>query len=94
MVKKLLAVFNREIAGVHQAAFLLGLASIAAKILAILRDRLLAGLFGAGQSLDIYFAAFRIPDFLYTASLLLVASAAVMPLLIQKNDPVPSRLAV
>ncbi|MEK7598891.1 MAG: lipid II flippase MurJ [Patescibacteria group bacterium] len=85
MVKKLLAVFNREIAGVHQAAFLLGLASIAAKILAILRDRLLAGLFGAGQSLDIYFAAFRIPDFLYTASLLLVASAAVMPLLIQKE---------
>jgi putative peptidoglycan lipid II flippase len=85
VVKKLLAVFNREIAGVHQAALLLGLTSIVAKILAILRDRLLAGLFGAGKILDIYFAAFRIPDFLYTVSLLLVASAAVMPLLIQRE---------
>lgn len=85
MVKKLLSVFNREIAGIHQAALLLGLASIAAKILAILRDRLLAGYFGAGQTLDIYFAAFRIPDFLYTASLFLVAGAAVMPLFMQKE---------
>ena len=31
----------------------------------VLRDRLLAGRFGAGEELDIYFAAFRIPDFIY-----------------------------
>ena len=34
-------------------------------ILALFRDRLLAGRFGAGQSLDVYFAAFRIPDLIY-----------------------------
>ncbi len=34
-------------------------------LLGLLRDRLLAGEFGAGEYLDIYFAAFRIPNFVY-----------------------------
>ena len=33
--------------------------------LGIVRDRLLAGTFGAGAQLDVYFAAFRIPNFVY-----------------------------
>ncbi|MEX0931042.1 MAG: lipid II flippase MurJ, partial [Candidatus Paceibacterota bacterium] len=35
------------------------------QILALVRDRMLAHEFGAGVSLDIYYAAFRIPDLLY-----------------------------
>jgi len=85
MVRRLLLSFNKEISGVHQAALLLGLASLAAKVLALFRDRLLASTFGAGETLDIYFAAFRIPDFLYTASLLLAMSLAVMPVFMRRE---------
>jgi len=47
------------------AAILLACSFFLSTILGILRDRLLAGRFGAGEELDIYFAAFRIPDFIY-----------------------------
>ncbi|MBI2039041.1 MAG: hypothetical protein HYT22_02060 [Candidatus Niyogibacteria bacterium] len=86
MVRRLLSTLNVEVSGVHQAAFLLAFASIAAKVLALLRDRILASTFGAGEALDIYFAAFRIPDFLYAASLLLTTSAVVIPFLLRRES--------
>lgn len=89
MVNRLLAIFNREITGVHQAALLLGVSSLAAKVLALLRDRLLAGTFGAGETLDIYFASFRVPDFIYTLSLLIATSAAVIPVFMQREKKNP-----
>jgi putative peptidoglycan lipid II flippase len=57
--------FYREIKGLHQAAYILALFALASQILAIVRDRLLANQFGAGSELDIYYAAFRIPDLLF-----------------------------
>ncbi|MCH7883461.1 hypothetical protein IIA95_03540 [Patescibacteria group bacterium] len=86
MVRKLLLSFNREISGIHQAALLLGVASIGAKVLALLRDRLLAGTFGAGEMLDIYFAAFRLPDLLYSLTLILTTSAAIIPIFMKKES--------
>ncbi|MFC1625323.1 murein biosynthesis integral membrane protein MurJ [Patescibacteria group bacterium] len=77
---------NREINGLHQAAFLLASASIGAKLLAILRDRLLASTFGAGKTLDIYYASFRVPDLLYVFSLFLVSVTALIPLFLEKKD--------
>jgi len=84
VVKRLLNLFHREFSGVHQAAFLLAGAGILADILALLRDRLLASTFGAGRSLDIYFVSFRVPDFLYTATLLIAANTALIPILLKK----------
>lgn len=86
MVRKLLLSFNREISDIHQAALLIGLSSVVAKILALFRDRLLAGTFGAGEMLDIYFAAFRVPDFLYAASLILSTNAAILPIFMRKES--------
>ena len=81
MVKGFLSSFNREISGVHQAALVLAFSGLATKILALVRDRMLAQVFGAGETLDVYFAAFRIPDFLYnTLFLLLTTGAALMPI--------------
>src|SRR3989344_2577374 len=81
MVKGFLSSFNREISGVHKAALILALSGLATKILALVRDRMLAQVFGAGETLDVYFAAFRIPDFLYnTLFLLLTTGAALMPI--------------
>lgn len=58
-------ILNSKTKTVTSAAFLLAISSLISKILGLIRDRLLAGRFGAGEELDIYFAAFRIPDFVY-----------------------------
>ena len=54
--------FTAEVRGIHAAAYILALSSLTSSALALLRDRLLAHLFGAGAQLDMYYAAFRIPD--------------------------------
>jgi len=50
---------------IKQGFFILIITSFVSALLGLLRDRFLAGQFGAGSNLDIYFAAFRIPDFVY-----------------------------
>lgn len=65
MVNRVLNIFYREVKGLHQAAYVLALFALASQILAIVRDRLLANQFGAGLELDLYYAAFRIPDLLF-----------------------------
>ncbi|TFG35467.1 MAG: murein biosynthesis integral membrane protein MurJ [Parcubacteria group bacterium] len=57
--------FNFQTKSITSAAFLVGISTIASGVLGLVRDRLLAGRFGAGEELDVYFAAFRIPDFVY-----------------------------
>src|SRR3989344_4766577 len=85
MVRKILSSFNQETSGVYQPALLIGLSSILAKVLALYRDRLLAGTFRAGETLDIYFASFRVPDFLYSLSLIIATNVAIMPILMSKE---------
>ena len=65
MVKRVLEVVYREIRGLHEAAYILALFALGSQLLALVRDRLIAHQFGAGTALDIYYAAFRIPDLLF-----------------------------
>ncbi|MCA9355144.1 hypothetical protein KC865_01150 [Candidatus Kaiserbacteria bacterium] len=65
MVKRVFNFVYREVRGLHQAAYILALFAFGSQILAIVRDRLLAHTFGAGIELDLYYAAFRIPDLLF-----------------------------
>lgn len=70
---------------------LLGLSFFISKLLGLLRDTLLASQFGAGTghlmggifNLDIYYAAFRIPDFLFNLLSYGILSAAFVPLFIE-----------
>lgn len=64
---------------VGSAALLIALAGIASRILGFFRDRILASEFGAGDVLDAYYAAFRIPDLLYSLLVLGALSAAFIP---------------
>lgn len=57
----------------------MGAASLASRILGVLRDRILAGQFGAGDELDIYFAAFRIPDLIYNLLVVGALAAGFIP---------------
>ncbi|HET8575254.1 MAG TPA: lipid II flippase MurJ [Candidatus Paceibacterota bacterium] len=84
MVKKFLGMFHREIGSLHEAAYLLASFSLLSQILAVVRDRLLAHNFGAGQTLDIYYAAFRIPDLIYVSIASFVAVTILIPFLLEK----------
>lgn len=70
---------NHELSSIHAAAFLLGAAGLLSRLMGVVRDRLLASHFGAGRELDIYYAAFQIPDFLSVIFLLGAGSAAILP---------------
>lgn len=84
MVRRLLNLLNREIIGLHQAAFLLGFFALSSQILALFRDRLLAHNFGASIDLDIYYAAFRVPDFIFITVASLVSVSILVPFLIDR----------
>ncbi len=79
MVNRILSIFHKEIAGVHQAAFLLGAFTLLSQLLALVRDRMLANFFGAGQMLDLYYTAFRIPDLIYASVASLVSISVLIP---------------
>ncbi len=62
------------------AALLIAFAGIASRFLGFLRDRILASHFGAGDVLDAYYAAFRLPDLVYSFLVLGALSAAFIPI--------------
>ncbi|MFZ2523462.1 MAG: lipid II flippase MurJ [Minisyncoccia bacterium] len=86
MVKNFLKTLNGEISGLHQAAYLLGFFAICSQILALFRDRLLASYFGAGNTLDLYYSAFRIPDILFVLIGSIVSISVIIPFLVERMD--------
>ena len=86
MGKKIFTFLNKEFHGVNEAALLLGGFSFLSQILGLIRDRTLANVVGAGSTLDIYYAAFRIPDFLYLSIASLASITVLMPFLMEKMD--------
>lgn len=82
MVKNILQFLHKEVSNVHRAAYLLGFFAICSQLLALLRDKLLAYTFGAGTTLDLYYAAFRVPDFLFVTIGSLVSLSILIPFLV------------
>ena len=72
-------IFNSQTKTVTSAAILLVGSALISRLLGLIRDRLLAGAFGAGSELDVYFAAFRIPDFVYGILIAGGISAVFLP---------------
>jgi len=80
MLKKIL---NSQTKSITLASFILGVAYLGSAVLGLLRDRLLASRFGAGDELDIYYAAFRIPDFVAMLLIMGAVSAVIIPVFSQ-----------
>jgi len=80
MVEKLL---NHKSKTVFSAAFILAITALLSRVLGLIRDRLLAGKFGAGNELDIYFTAFRLPDLVYNILIMGAVSSAFIPIFAQ-----------
>lgn len=81
-----LAFLNTEVRGLHAAAYILALSSLTSSVLALLRDRLLAHLFGAGPQLDMYYAAFRIPDAVFIGIGALVSAYMLIPEIARRDE--------
>lgn len=81
-----LSYLSLEVRGLQAAAYILALSSLASSLLALLRDRVLAHLFGAGPELDIYYAAFRVPDLVFIGVGALVSAYVLIPELARRDE--------
>ncbi len=71
---------NKESKTIVGAAAIVGVLSFASRIVGLVRDRILAGAFGAGDTLDVYYAAFKVPDFMFSLIVVGAISASFIPL--------------
>jgi putative peptidoglycan lipid II flippase len=83
----------KEVRGLHQAAYVLALFTLGSQVLALVRDRLLAHQFGAGIELDLYYTAFRIPDFLYVLFASTLSVYVLIPFVAERISGTDSRKA-
>jgi len=70
---------NSQSKTITSAAIVIGALSLVSRFLGIFRDRILAAQFGAGDILDVYYAAFRLPDLVYNILILGAVSAGLIP---------------
>lgn len=80
-MEKIFKFFGKEYSNINQAALLLGLFAFFSQVLGLLRDRLLAHFIGPGQILDVYYAAFRVPDFIFISIASLASITVIIPFL-------------
>ncbi len=86
MVSRLFQLIRKQYGSIHQAALLLGIFSLASQLLGLVRDRALVSHLGPSLSLDVYYAAFRVPDLVFTVLASLVAVTAIIPFLVEKTQ--------
>ncbi len=70
---------KKQNSSVALAALIVSVFGILSRILGLLRDRILSAHYGAGDILDVYYAAFRIPDFIFELLIVGSFSAAFIP---------------
>ncbi len=80
MVGRIKRIFSHENSTLLSAAAILAVSSLLSRLVGLLRDRLLASTLGAGDALDIYYGAFRLPDFVFNILIGGAVSAAFIPI--------------
>jgi putative peptidoglycan lipid II flippase len=86
LTKRGLRLIALEVTGLQRAVYVLALFALLSSVLGLLRDRLLAHIFGASTTLDLYYAAFRIPDFLFVGIGALVSVYILIPELARRTS--------
>jgi len=90
MIRKAIFNLNAEFKTIAGSALVISGATLLSRIVGLLRDRVLANQFGAGNILDAYYAAFKIPDLIYNLLVVGALSAGFIPvftkLFFQKDD--------
>ena len=75
-----------EIRGLHQAAYILALFAFGSQLLALVRDRLLAHNFGAGNELDLYYTAFKLPDLMFALFASVLSVYVLLPFVTKARE--------
>lgn len=78
--------FSRLEQSLGGAAVIIAVASIISRLFGLLRDRILLSHFGAGEVLDVYYSAFRVPDLLFNLLVLGALSASFIPVFLSAVD--------
>lgn len=84
MVKRVFSLLQREFSNINQAAIILGFFTLLSQVLGLVRDRMFAHQLGPSSSLDVYYAAFRIPDFIFVSVASLASVTVLLPFLVEK----------
>ncbi len=79
MVAAIQNFLNGKTKTITAAAILISVSSLASRFLGVVRDRLLVSEFGVGDKLDIYYASFQIPNFIFNLLILGTLSVAFIP---------------
>jgi putative peptidoglycan lipid II flippase len=72
---------SRQTKTVEKSAVLIGIFTLLSSLLGIFRNSLLASYLGASRNIDIYYASFRIPDFIFNIFIMGAITAGFIPLL-------------
>lgn len=83
-MKRILRFFGKEFGSINQAALLLGSFTLLSQILALFRDRFFAHFIGPSAQLDAYYAAFKIPDFIFISIASLASITVLIPFMVAK----------
>jgi putative peptidoglycan lipid II flippase len=86
MVRKVFALLGREVNGLHEAAYALAAFTLLSQLVALARDRMIAGIVGPSAILDTFYAAFRLPDLVFVLTTSLVSSAVLMPQVVARLE--------
>ena len=74
-------ILNSQTKTITQGALIVGFFSLLSRILGLVRDGLISGTFGTSPQADIYFSAFKIPDFIYNFLIAGGLSVVFLPIL-------------
>lgn len=83
-MERIIRILSKEYGNLNQAAILLGFFALLSQILGLFRDRAIAHFIGPGLELDTYYAAFRIPDFIFISIASLFSVTVLIPFLLEK----------
>lgn len=78
--KKGLSLLLRQQTNILSAAFIIMATVVLSQVLGLVRQRLLASIFGASDTLGVYLASFRLPDFLFQLIIAGALSSAFIPI--------------
>ncbi len=84
MFGALIRFLNQRSQRISSAALIVAFFSLISRLFGLWRDRLLAGQFGASRTLDIYFAAFKVPDLVYNLLIVGAISSAFIPIFYER----------
>lgn len=77
---------NQKSQRISSAALTVAFFGLVSRLFGLWRDRLLAGRFGASETLDIYYAAFKIPDLVYSLLIVGAISSAFLPVFYEYSN--------